>query len=61
METKTVNAMTAATLLVKKGLAQNLKEEALSLAAMYGSNIQIQIDIKQDSGIALMRVTEYNV
>lgn len=55
------SAMTAATLLIKKGHAENLKDEALALAQMYGANIQIQIDIKRDSDIALMRITEYNV
>ena len=54
-------AMTAATLLIKRGHAENLKEEALALAQMYGSNIQIQIDIKRDGETALMRITEYNV
>lgn len=54
-------AMTAATILVKKGIAENLKAEALELAQLYGSNIQIQIDIKRDSEVALMRVTEYNI
>ncbi len=54
-------AMTAATILIKKGIAENLKSEALALAQMYGSNIQIQIDIKRDSDIALVRITEYNV
>ena len=54
-------AMTAATLLVKKGLTENLKAEAIALSQMYGSNIQIQIDIKRDSEIALVRITEYNV
>lgn len=52
---------TAATFLVKKATVENLKTEALSLAQMYGSNIQIQIDIKRDSDIALVRITEYNV
>ena len=56
-----ISAMTAETILVKKGIAENLKEEALNLAQMYGSNIQIQIDIKRDSDIALVRITEYNV
>ncbi len=58
---QTIPAMTAETILVKKGIAENLKEEALNLAQMYGSNIQIQIDIKRDSDIALVRITEYNV
>lgn len=56
-----ISPMTAATMLIKKGLTENLKSEALELAKMYGSNIQIQIDIKQDSEIALVRITEYNV
>lgn len=54
-------AMTAETLLIKKGISDNLKQEALRLAEMYGSNIQIQIDIKHDGDTALMRITEYNV
>jgi hypothetical protein len=59
---QTISAvMTAATLLIKKGHADILKEEALELAQLYGSNIQIQIDIRRDSDIALMRITEYNV
>lgn len=53
--------MTAATLLIKRGIAENLKEQAIELAQLYGSNIQIQIDIKRDSDVALMRITEYNV
>ena len=53
--------MTAATMLIKRGIAENLKLEALALAQMYGSNIQIQIDIKRDSDIAMVRITEYNV
>lgn len=58
---QTIPAMTSETILVKKGIAENLKAEALHLAQMYGSNIQIQIDIKRDSDIALVRITEYNV
>ncbi len=61
MKTQTIPAMTSETILVKKGIAENLKEEALHLAQLYGSNIQIQIDIKRDSDIALVRITEYNV
>ena len=53
--------MTAATLLVKRGHTENIKEEALKLAQNYAGNIQILIDIKRDSDIALMRITEYNV
>ena len=56
-----VPAMTAATLLIKRGRTENLKEEALALAQMYAGNVQIQIDVKRDSDIALMRITEYNV
>ena len=61
IETISPVAMTAATLLIKKGTVDNLKSEALELAQMYGSNIQIQIDIKRDSDIALVRITEYNI
>jgi hypothetical protein len=58
---KTVAAATAMTILVKKGLTESLKDEALRLADMYSSNIQIQIDIRQEDGIAKMRITEYDV
>ncbi len=61
MRTTDTPAMTAATMLIKRGIAENLKLEALALAQMYGSNIQIQIDIKRDSDIAMVRITEYNV
>ena len=60
-QTTMAAAATATTILVKKGITESLKEEALQLAEMYSSNIQIQIDIKQEDGIALMRITEYNV
>lgn len=54
--------MTAATIvLVKKGLAENIKSEALKLAELYGGNIQIQVDVKQRDGVALVRITEYNI
>lgn len=56
------NAMTAATILLNKhGFAENIKHEALRLAEMYDGNIQIQIDVKAHDGIALLRVTEYNL
>jgi len=56
-----MSSATAETLLVKRGTVDNMKAEALALAQLYGSNIQIQIDIKRDSDIALVRITEYNV
>ena len=57
-----LNAMTAATILInKRGFAENMKEEALKLAESYSGNIQIQIDVKKNGGVAIMRVTEYNV
>ena len=59
--TKVMSSATAETLLVKRGTVDNMKAEALALAQLYGSNIQIQIDIKRDSDIALVRITEYNV
>ena len=61
MRTDIAQAMTAQTFLIKRGLTDNLKAEALDLAKMYGSNIQIQIDVKENSGVALVRVTEYNI
>ncbi len=61
MSTATTPAMTAATFLSKKGIIDNLKADALDLAQLYGSNIQIQIDVKRDGDVALLRITEYNV
>lgn len=55
-------AMTAATILINKhGYANNMKEDALKLSEMYDGNIQIQIDVKKKDGIAIMRITEYNI
>ena len=48
-------------ILIKKDITDAIKQEALKLAETYGSNIQIQIDIKQDNNVALMRITEYNL
>ena len=56
-----ISTMTAMTILLKKGFTESIKEEALRLAEMYSGNIQIQIDIKRDDSIALMRITEYNI
>jgi len=53
--------MTAETVVIKKGVVENLKAEALELARLYDSNVQIQIDIKLGSDIASLRITEYNV
>ena len=57
----TVAAATSLTILVKKGHTENLKAEALELAEMYSNNIQIQIDIQQETGVAKMRITEYDI
>ena len=57
-----IKAMTAATILINKhGLAENIKADALKLAELYDGNIQIQVDIKSRDGIALLRITEYNI
>ena len=54
--------MSAATILLnKRGFAENLKEEALKLAGLYEGNVQIQIDVKRDDGVALVRITEYGL
>ena len=53
--------MTAMTFVVNKGLANNMKTEALEMAEAYEGNVQIQIDVKKKDGIAIMRITEYNV
>lgn len=54
--------MSAATMLLhKRGRTENLKEEALKIARLYDGNLQIQIDIKRDDGVALVRITEYGL
>ena len=53
--------MTATTFIVGHELAENIKNEALELAEIYEGNVQIQIDVKKDSGLAIMKITEYNV
>lgn len=54
--------MSAATMLMgKRGYAENIKEEALKLASLYDGNVQIQIDVKRDDGVALVRITEYGL
>ena len=54
--------MTAATILItKKGHVDNMKEEALKIAEVYDGNVQIQIDVKKKDGVAIARITEYNI
>jgi len=53
--------MTAMTYVVNKGIADNMKTDALRVAEAYEGNVQIQIDVKKKDGIAIMRITEYNV
>jgi hypothetical protein len=54
-------AMTAETILIKRGHTDNLKAEALKIASLYEGNVQIQIDVKQDDSVALVRITEYGL
>ena len=61
MNGQIVAAASAETFIVKHGIVENLKAEALELAKLYSGNLQVQVDIKQDSGVALLRITEYNV
>ena len=57
-----VLVMSAATMMLnKRGYAENIKEEALKLAQLYDGNVQIQIDVKRDDGVAVVRVTEYGL
>lgn len=53
--------MTAATFVISRGITDNMKSEALKMAQMYEGNVQIQIDVKKKDGIAIMRITEYNI
>jgi len=55
------SASAATVVVIKKGTVENMKADALELSQLYGSNIQIQIDVKRDSAIALLRITEYNI
>ncbi len=53
--------MTAATILIKKGHTDNLKQEALKIASLYEGRIQIQIDVNRGDEEALVRITEYGL
>jgi len=56
-----MKVMTAMTFVVSHGIAQNMKTEALKIADIYEGNIQIQIDVKKKDGLAIMKITEYNI
>ena len=56
-----INPMTAATMLVKHGLTDNLKEEALRLAEMYEGNVKIELNINATNDIVKMNIIEYNI
>lgn len=51
----------ASTMVVtKKAIANDIKASAVKLAETYGTNIQVQIDIRK-GGEAVLRITEFNV
>ena len=57
-----VMVMSSATMtLSKRGHTLNIKDEALKLAELYDGNLQIQIDVKRDDGVAVVRITEYGL
>ncbi len=61
MKTELLPAMTAETFLLKMGVVESMKMEAMALAEMYGSNVQIQIDVRRKEAIVNMKITEYNL
>jgi hypothetical protein len=56
-----ISPMTAATILMKKGHTENIKQEALRIASLYEGRIQIQIDVNRGGCEALVRITEYGL
>ena len=61
MKTELIPAMTVETFVLKMGVVESMKMEALALAEMYGANVQIQIDVRRKEDIVNMKITEYNV
>jgi len=53
--------MTAMTYVINKGVAGSMKAEALMIAEAYEGNVQIQIDVKKQDNIAIMKITEFNI
>ena len=56
-----INPMTAATMLIKHGLTDNLKVEALKLAEMYEGNVKIELNINAANDIVKMNIIEFNI
>ena len=56
-----INPMTAATMLIKHGLTDNIKEEALKLAEMYEGNVKIEINVNAGNDIVKINIMEYNI
>jgi hypothetical protein len=54
--------MTAATILIKRGLVENIKDEAMKIAKMYeGENLRIEINIDKDHDLVKLNIAEYNL
>jgi len=56
-----INTMTAATMLIKHGLIDNIKEEALNLAEMYEGNLKIEINVNAENDIVKINIMEFNI
>ena len=56
-----INPMTAATMLIKHGLTDNLNTEALKLAEMYEGNVKIELNINAANDIVKMNIIEFNI
>ena len=56
-----ISPMTAATVLIKKGLVENIKSEALEIASLYQTDIKIEININKEQEMVKVNVIEYNL
>lgn len=52
---------TALSVIETHGIVNNMREEALRIAAFYEGNIKIEINTNAENRIAKISVTEYNI
>ena len=56
-----ISPMTAATILIKRGLVENIKDEAMKIAKMYEGDLRIEINIDKDHDLVKLNIAEYNL
>jgi hypothetical protein len=56
-----ISPMTAATILIKRGLVENIKDEAMKISKMYEGDLKIEINIDKDHDLVKLNIAEYNL